>query len=234
MKITADRQRSVLTVYVPDTRAVEVSRFGIGNLKIGLNVYTYSRLPGRDGGTCPGSTPECEAVCYAKRVVAEAGIVSSVWALNSQTEDAPESLPDGCRLLRLHISGDFTSVPYINGWTELLARHPDVTVWAYTRSWRVPSLLPALERLRALPNVQMFASMDETTPELPPTGWRRAWIDGDTRAQRDPVLDQYTSRVTFDGTRTLVCPEQTGLKADCATCRYCFDGQRGDVTFLKH
>lgn len=252
MKITDDAKKRLLTVYLPDTRGVTISRFGTGNLKIGLGVHTYSRLPGSparsalgsgyldefvahlDGmnGTCPGATPECQAICYAARPVAERGPVARMWRANSITDDVPEELPPGCTLLRLHISGDFSSVRYIDGWQQLLARHPEVRVWAYTRSWRVPALLPALERLRALPNVQMFASMDVSTTEIPPAGWRRAWIDGDPRQHETQLSDQ--NRITFDGAPSLVCPEETGRKPNCEACRYCFDGRRGDVTFLKH
>ena len=237
-----------LIVYLPDTRGTTISRFGSGNLKIGPNVFTYSRLPGLPGeaalgstsgamqGTCPGATPECLAVCYAHRPVAELGPVSEMWLRNSVTEYVPTELPPECRLLRLHISGDFTSDRYIDGWTSLISRHPDVTVWAYTRSWRMPALLPALERLRALPNVQLFASIDKSTEELPPTGWRRAWIDGDPRAS----LPHPYSREHFlidreiDDAISYVCPEQTGRRANCEECGYCLHGTRGDVTFLQH
>jgi hypothetical protein len=242
-----------LIVFIPDTRGVVISRFGHGNLKIGPNVYTYSRLPGsdqapalglnRDGaaGTCPGATAECQSICYARRPVQEHGAVYEMWARNSATEGVPAELPEGCTLLRLHVSGDFSSIAYIDGWRRLLVGNPQCTVWAYTRSWRVPSLLPALEELRALPNVQLFASMDHSTPEVPPAGWRRAWIDGDARA--GDVLDAPAhsehlpgtrNQRTFDGTPSLVCPEETKHTPNCETCRYCFDGKRNDVTFLKH
>lgn len=231
-----------LTVYLPDTRGVVVSPFGCGNFKIGPGVYTYSRLPGRPyknalgwpmaqptvdpvhdlrvglrqsdlGGTCPGSSSECEKICYASRPVAEGGPVFQMWQLNSVTPDVPE-LPEDATLIRLHVSGDFDSVEYIENWRYRLQGRPDVTMWVYTRSWRVPELLPALELLRALPNVQMFASLDVSVKEMPPNTckvchldesneqhlagcpddcgahdfvawpWRRAWIDGDPRAGR--------------------------------------------------
>lgn len=217
-----------ITVYLPDTRGVEVSSFGKGNAKIGADVYTYSRLP---MSTCPGATAECKSICYALRV---RGPVLDVWKRNSNgtRSDIPTSLPEDCRLLRLHISGDFSSVGYIRGWRRLLAKHPEVTAWCYTRSWRVTKLIPELEALRALPNVQMFASMDVSTQEIPPPGWRRAWIDGDPRANVDGLSVE--NRRTVDGAYTLVCPEQTERKRDCQSCRYCFDGKRGDVTFLRH
>lgn len=254
MKVTKEAQAHALTLYTPDTRGVVVSRFGKGNLKIGQNVFTYSRLPGHWTkealgtnyveqsslhGTCPGASEECQKICYAARPVTENGPVYEMWAKNSITEDVPMELPPGCRLLRIHISGDFTTVGYINGWFALLAGRLDVQVWAYTRSWRVKSLRPALERLRSLPNVQVFASVDSSTPtsELETlAGWRLAWIDGDYRGERyqEGREDDGRNRLTMFGTRSYLCPEETGHKADCESCRYCFDGRKGDVTFLKH
>ena len=223
-----------LTLYLPDTRDVTISPFGKGNGKIGENVFTYSRVAGRVGGTCPGSTDECEAICYAKRI---GGPLRSLYEENSFFTDAPR-IPDECRLLRLHISGDFDTVGYIRSWVTRLEMRPDVTCWAYTRSWRVPALLPALEELRALPNVQLFASMDTSTTELPPDGWRRAWIDGDQRIERWARLSLWHKSqhhdISDDATPSYVCPEQTGRKRDCESCRYCFDGHKNDVTFLRH
>lgn len=207
MKIAAP-----LIVYLQDSRDVEISRFGKGNNKIGESIYTFSRLPRRDGGTCPGSTPWCERFCYAQHVD---GLVRDVWRINTQREIPPE-IPADCRLLRLHVSGDFTTELYIERWRDRLLERPDVRMWTYTRSWRIPRLLQYLERLRTLPNVQVFASMDESTLELPPIGWRVAWIKG------DPLQRGY------------VCPEETGRKRDCESCRFCFLGTKGDVVFLRH
>lgn len=252
MKVDAKK----LVVYIPDTRGVTVSPFGFGNLKIGPNVYTYSRLPGLDKsnslgsepgrptplGTCPGASPECMAICYAVRPVKERGVVYDMWVKNSLTEDVPESFPPGCTLVRLHVSGDFTSVTYINNWIRLCKANPHVRVWAYTRSWRIPYLRQALERLRELDNVQLFASMDSSIPELPPAGWRRAWIDGDERAGKPWGIqaheDQQTIESrnprTFDGVPSFICPEETKHKPNCEECGYCFLGERNDVTFLRH
>lgn len=260
-----------LVYYIPDTRGVVQSRYGLGNLKIGPNVHSYSRLPGRPSktalgmmasepvtyqeptdtqaylydktrhlwpGTCPGSTPECESICYAARPVEERGPVASMWQKNTITDDVPP-IPEEAKLLRLHVSGDFDSVTYISNWITRLSDRPDVRCWVYTRSWRAPELLPHLENLRALPNVQMFASMDQSTPELPPTGWRRAWIDGDKRAGQVIGIAAHNAIAdhnirTVDGTMSLICPEETGRQPNCETCGYCQDGKSKDVTFLRH
>ena len=264
-----------LVVYLPDTRGVQLSRYGRGNLKIGARVFTYSRLPGRPSrpalgtvgrtplgtdytepktldpevprywpGTCPGSTPECERICYAARPVQECGPVATMWLGNSTRTDVPP-IPSDARLLRIHVGGDFDSVEYIENWIARLTESPGTTCWAYTRSWRIPALLPTLERLRALPNVQLFASMDKSTPELPPEGWRRAWIDGDPRAGKplairahtelaQAFIDDFECLRTEDGTKSLVCPEETKAVKNCEECGFCFAGPRNDVTFLEH
>lgn len=227
-----------VTVFLPDTRGVSISRFGIGNAKLGFGVMTYSRLAGREGlGTCPGSTDECERICYAKRIT---GPVVDVYRQNSGSDVPP--LPADCRVLRIHVSGDFDTVEYIGAWIARLTERPDVTAWAYTRSWRVPHLLESLERLRALPNLQLFASMDPSCRDVPPAGWRRAWIDrpivigepADDEIRLVGTLDERSQTCTLDGTPSYVCPEETGHKRDCLSCGYCFEGKRNDVTFIEH
>lgn len=255
MKLTA----KPLKVYIPDTRGVVLEhRYGKGNLKIGPDVFTYSRMPGKAGfyalgtyyeglpsysgtirrGTCPGATPECQKVCYARRPVKEGGIVADMWARNN-FDDVPP-IPEECRLLRIHVSGDFDTIAYITNWYYRLKDRPDVHTWAYTRSWRVPELVPYLAELKSLPNVQLFASMDSSHDDVPPAGWRRAWLDGDPRAGEpqqvrahmdDPIAHNLT---TFDGGRTYVCPEETKRVPNCQECKYCFEGKQHDVTFLLH
>ena len=211
-----------VAIYLPDKRGVDISRYGLDNDKIGKGVYTYSRLAIR---TCPGSSTGCRKFCYAQRI---SGPVREVHLVNTLVDDVPP-IPAEAKLLRLHVDGDLgcekedpnwlaRSLTYIENWITRLTERPDVTAWAYTRSWNVPELLPALERLRALPNVQLFASMDTSMTELPPEGWRIAWIEGDERI----------------GTTGLVCPEELGTKRDCVDCGYCFKGKKGNVIFKKH
>lgn len=241
MQLTDDKKR-LLMVTLPDTRGVTLNPWMQGNLKIGPTVYTYSRLAGKYTlmGTCPGSTPECEEICYAKRID---GIVAMEYLKNSRTSNVPE-LPEDAKLVRIHISGDFDSVPYIATWILRLRQRPDVTCWAYTRSWRVPALLGQLEILRALPNMQLFASMDVSAEDMPPAGWRIAWIDGDPRAgevanieahaENPTWLNRFQLLRTASGTKTLICPEETKGVVNCEECTYCFNGVRNDVTFLRH
>jgi hypothetical protein len=204
MKITGP-----IIVYLPDTRGVEISRFGKGNLKIGPNVFTYSQLPGVD---CPGRSEWCKKYCYAQRVQDP---IRPIWKQNSDAGLPPTALPPECRLLRLHVGGDFNSVEYVWAWSKLLQARPDVQAWAATKAWRVSALRSSLEGLRGLPNIQLLASVDESMEEDPPKFWRKAWVEGDSRACG------------------LTCPEETGEKRDCEECRYCFK-PGGDVIWRKH
>lgn len=237
---------SKIKVYIPDTRGVVMEdRYQQGNLKIGMGVTTYSRLPGDPkyaalgmpegfghAGTCPGATPECQRMCYAARPVEEQDVVFRIWHRNSLTDEVP-AIPDECEILRIHVGGDFDKLTYIAAWWRRIRERLTIPVWAYTRSWRIPGLRAGLEAIRKLPNVQLFASVDisTTTKELAAIkGWRRAWIAGDERLTR--VTDH--NYVTFDGVPAYVCPEETGRKRDCVSCGYCFEGLKHDVIFLEH
>jgi len=246
-----------LEVMLPDTRGVTFSRYGLGNLKLGPNVYTYSRLPGLPmphGGTCPGASPECLSICYAFRITDP---VRQVYEMNTATDEVPP-LPDGAKIVRWHVSGDFNSEAYIFNWIKIVKQHPETKFFGYTRSWRILSLSPALERLRGLSNVQLFASMDTSIEELPPKSWRRSWLNTDKRASRGGFFDLtrqvatkfgvarsssymppadgmsgHTMR-TFDSAVNYLCPEETGRKPNCEACGYCISGKKGDVTFIVH
>lgn len=211
-----------LPIHLVVDRRSEISPWGLGNGKLGPGVYTYDRLPGHTvtGGTCPGSTQDCESVCYAKRLVSN----RPIWDLlreNTAREEVPE-LPEGAKLVRIHVSGDFDTKSYIRSWIRLVRRNPDVRFWGYTRSWRVAELLPYLEYLRQEDNVQLFASVDSPieATEILPEGWRWAKIA--------PSVESVWPDEGY------ICPEETGRKAACTDCNYCIKGRRGDVVFIEH
>lgn len=192
-------------------------RLSEGNSKLGREVLTYSRAP---EVTCPGASDWCKLACYAKRPFERYENTNSQWSRNAEKRLAPKLPPprrDGKRrLLRIHVSGDFDTALYVRSWVKMLRDRPDVSAWAYTRSWRRKRLLRALEELRALPNMRLFASVDTSMEEEPPAGWRVAFIEGDGR---------------FSGP---LCMEQTGAKESCAACGYCFRGRGGNIAFRQH
>jgi hypothetical protein len=126
-----------------------------------------------------------------------------------------QALPEDAPIVRIHVGGDFYSAKYVTSWRHICEARPNTQFWAYTRSWSVPSLLPGLEQLRDLQNVELFASVDSDMP-LPPEGWRVAFIEGDNRASG------------------LACPHQQGRLASCLECGYCFRKKAGNVVFKIH
>ncbi|MDE2102475.1 MAG: hypothetical protein KGL39_34835 [Patescibacteria group bacterium] len=215
-----------LTTHIVEDRRAVVSPWGRGNSKIGPGVYTYSKRP---AVTCPGASEECLAICYAIRAEQKNEWVAKLWASNTERGDTLPEMPPDAKLVRFHISGDFDTVRYIQNWNSLVDSYRDVTFWGYTRSWRCPDLLPALNVLHGADNVFLWASMDQTVEEMPPYFWRRAWIEGDARLTRDGRHYR-----TLDNRRAILCPEATGRLPNCETCRFCFLPHDYDLVFPRH
>lgn len=202
-----------------------------------VSVYTVS-LPA--GSTCPGKSSFC-TFCYAAkgRMLMQQPRYQKVMDLLLETNykallDTILSLPYGS-WIRIHASGDFFCAAYVRAWIKALKTRPDVKAWAYTRSWDLPAmqktigkknagaLLKALEDLRKLPNMQLFASVDKTMLDVSyvvSKNWRIAYIEGDER---------------FEGTG-FQCPEQAGdrKRPDCKACALCPVGKKGNIRFKMH
>jgi hypothetical protein len=135
-------------------------------------------------------------------------------------------------VLRIHSSGDFFSEPYAAKWIDILRQSPPVKAYGYTRSWRVPTIVPVLGELARLSNVRLWFSCDVDTglPQNVPTGVRVAWLQSDPdepvpagvnlvfrpRAlRRRPV-----KRISL----ALVCPTEQGRGHDgtCTSCALCW------------
>ena len=192
---------------------------GEGNMKVG-EVFTFS-LPSKT--TCPGATAWCLTHCYAWRYEqirpACQKAYQSNLALATDTERFQRTmigvLPRIMPSFRLHVSGDFFNADYCSAWFEICKAFPQTRFWGYTRSWAAAELREALKRLRDLPNMQLFASVDPTMP-LPPEGWRVAFVLTDPRA------------------RGMLCNSQAGEENSCLACGYCFERDKGNVIFKVH
>lgn len=192
---------------------------GEGNTKVG-DVFTFS-LPSHV--TCPGASSWCREHCYAHRYERLRPGCLQAYERNLLLAQRPEEfvrvmtgiLPRILPSMRIHVSGDFHTREYIDGWREICVAFPQTRFWTYTRTWAVPNLLQALEQLKVLPNVQLIASTDPTM-SLPPEGWRTAFIDADDRASGLP------------------CRHQQGHANTCLECGYCFREDEGNVVFKVH
>ena len=192
---------------------------GKGNSKVG-RIPTFS-LPSRF--TCPGASPWCIQHCYARRFerlrsfcrLGYSRNLVLTWDVERFVSTMLMKIPPDLPCFRIHVSGDLYSHEYIEGWESICLQRPGVRFWAYTRSWVVPELRPALEGLKCLRNVALFASTDSTMP-LPPEDWRVAFIESDPRATG------------------IECREQSGLSDSCLSCRYCIAPNAGHVVFRVH
>ena len=128
---------------------------------------------------------------------------------------------------------DFDTVEYIHFAIEVVRNNPDTRFWAYTRSWNVPELLPHLETLRAIPNMQLFASCDTTMP-MPPEDWRVGYIIGDDRFRGMPCLEQACSKECPTDCVGNPRKGHVSKMPDCETCGYCPIKTRGNVGFYLH
>ena len=194
-----------------------------GNPKVGRHVSVVNREAVE---TCPGASEWC-IVCYAlhgnfQRFNLQAKYAAAVLELPLNIRD----------LMRWHVSGDFDTVEYIRMAIKYMADHPGTKFWAYTRSWTVDKLLPELERMRELPNMQLFASVDPTMPE-PPPGWRIAYPETDDRFTGVTCLEQACSRACPDGCKGKG-KTHIPIMPDCERCTYCFRKPAGNVRWILH
>jgi len=202
------------------------------NSKLGKSIYVFN-LPA--GDTCPGKTAFCASICYAAKVEriyknTRVAYQRNLDAFENDPINTAQSIVDQIRkksikTVRIHANGDFYSAEYILLWRDIAAACPATRFFAYTRSWRAKGLLPALDALRALPNMRLLASLDPTTGPGP-EGWRHA-----------SILDRETSRAAKHGARvpgSIVCLEQAGRAASCEACRVCFNDGRAPIAFIQH
>lgn len=126
----------------------------------GFRVYTWN-LP--SGYTCPGAltclayrhrvtrkvTPGRHRTlrCYSVEMERFPAVADKAWA-NLDLLAGPNSPSDASGMadlidclwprkathVRIHAGGDFWSQAYFDAWIELARRHPDVTMWAFTKS----------------------------------------------------------------------------------------------------
>jgi len=197
------------------------------NSKLGRSVAAFS-IPAIK--TCPGATQYCQSVCYANKGCFRFPNVISSYDNNykiSLTNDFVDMINKEIKLyrkltaIRIHPSGDFYNIDYIEKWIEIVKANPKVKFWAYTRSWRMPNLLPHLKTLSEFDNIELFASTDSTTSESPPSWLRIA----DVQVTWDNADSSYVK-----------CPAQKNKNITCDKCTYCFKQSKGkqNVIFKEH
>lgn len=148
-----------------------------GNSKLGNNVLVFS-LPALK--TCK-PTQWCRKYCYANkgRFTFPNVRESLDWKLEqSKRPDFVERINKELQksklsLVRIHSSGDFYDIEYINKWIEIVKNNPNKIFVAFTKRDEYQDVL---EKLEELPNMRLYGSIDETKEKTPFKMW--AAIEG--------------------------------------------------------
>lgn len=206
--------------------------------------------------SCPGKTETCENICYAFRLERAYTSTANLLKHNLEnlqatgdsvvkmevllTELVQEYLDSHNRIeklrgetykkaFRIHWDGDFYSINYAKAWAKVIKEFPEVSFWAYTRSFRSP--VNVVPHLYNIDNLALYLSVDK-----------------DNLAEAKKITKKYPNvRVAALGTSFAVaastimhpsvgrnapkCPEQTGRYAlveegegACIKCNMCVEG----------
>ncbi len=118
-------------------------------------------------------------------------------------------------VIRIHALGDFYSLDYIKWWAEQFDKNPVMRAWCYTAHSKNTPIGVALQKL-----ARVF-----------PERFSLRWSDSEDVANSTIVVDPTTDDMTK--IRHLICPAQTGSKADCGDCGFCWSSTK-PIVFLKH
>ena len=178
--------------------------------------------------TCPGKTEWCTKTCYAARSEVQYPVVLLSYQRNLTASRLSnfarmatmeiQALPKSYSLFRIHVAGDFYSVKYINKWITIVKMNKHINFYAYTRSWRVPHLIPYLRKLAALSNMSLLCSTDLDTfnaNETVPTGMREAFA-GDVKPAK-----------------SVLCLVQSKKAATCEACKLCIKPNLKSIIYFK-
>lgn len=232
MKISTDRKTTPLST--PNGKQASIpNAFGL--------------LSGSDN-SCPGATSICETICYAGKlenifkrmrinmtdnlefvksesantVIAELNRLLDTFERQCERRDAR-------KLFRIHHDGDFFSLRYAGYWVSVMESHPEVTFWAYTRSFHLVHMFEGVD------NFTLYLSVDSDNLDAAIDCYTsNPWVK---LAALGQTFDDAKALLTAMGARGARCPELNGALplidergGACATCGLCVFG-RGNVLF---
>jgi hypothetical protein len=217
-----------------------------GNSKLGPEIFHFS-IPA--GKTCPGETDDCKNACYAKKHFYNMiNVIESLERNYQRTLTAEfvaqmvgEIREKRAKIVRIHTSGDFYDAEYIHKWIEIVEQCPNITFFAYTRSWRIFELLLPLRDLAKPANMHLWWSADKESDAIdgiPPLypAVRIAYMSQDY----DEITPDYADLVFRTKRKRvqkympayvdkLVCPAENGtkpkVKMTCSACNLCYKPQ---------
>lgn len=116
-------------------------------------------------------------------------------------------------LVRLHALGDFFSPEYVAFWLAKVLQYPNLAVYGYTARQRGTPIGEAIAAARDYVGFERFAI-------------RHSDGGGDQDCTQ-------SVRAVDEAANSMVCPEQLGKTAACATCGLCWTTRR-NIAFLEH
>ncbi len=136
-----------------------------GNAKIDKSVLLFSIPPIKTCLNCK----DCAKNCYANKAYRLYPTVKAAWDRNLEIskdsklfiELISQQIETSKKAyVRVHQSGDFYSVEYINAWYEIAKKHSGVMFWTYTKVFNYsPEFNEALKRLNELDNFNIVESL---------------------------------------------------------------------------
>jgi hypothetical protein len=207
-----------------------------GNSKLGKSIWCFS-IPA--GATCPGKSSICDERCYAQKGLFVMPSVRRSHQRNleaTRLKDFPERMIEEirkhkCRVVRIHVAGDYYSTAYVRKWHEIVAACPDVLFFTYTRSWRVPEIKQAIVKFAKCKNLRFWYSVDAETgnPRNIPKGVRTAYMSVAEHDVPEPTMDLAFRDYGIRGmvqkhlNGVLVCPPENGITdLTCEKCGICW------------
>ena len=189
---------------------------GRNNKKLG-HLVTKGRFAGHalysltleEGRSCP--TCDLAKVCYGGNMP-----FARRWEHGAELEAVLRAqvpkLP-GKALIRLHVLGDFYSVPYTRMWAEQLG----VPVFGYTHH---------------KPTSRIGKYITQGT-DWDTFAVRTSWKHGEPGAQASRGAVTITDDTQAEEHDAIICPVQTKQADSCATCGLCWNTER-NIAFRTH
>ena len=180
----------------------------------GMPIYTLTL---EERATCPTSCHHWRS-CFgnkmhlAQRISHKAPGFAA--ALVADVERLGREHPGGF-VVRLHVLGDFFSVPYVKLWEAMLDNVLALRVFGYTARWDAQND-PIARALVAL-TMRRWERFAMRFSDAPIDECATVSIEHPVQAPGDAI----------------VCPEQMGKTESCSTCGLCWQSRRR-VAFLQH
>ena len=201
---------------------LSVLKPGSNNAKLGY-VITASKHKGKriysislqERATCPKSCHHWND-CYGDNMpfALRYDTRNLIHNLNKQIELLMKKHKQGI-LIRLHVLGDFYSVPYVRFWADQMIKWGDkLALFGYTaRSKGNIYNEIRLLNMRFADRCNIRLSKNESYDKM-------------------DSFQSYAAEESFEGS-SFTCPEQTGKVKSCADCGLCWTTQK-TVRFLSH